>query len=149
MFIINEVKQRVSENGILYTPRPKAGHGLTAEVIKSVEQFYDDDEVSRVMPGQRDCISEVKDGERQLVQKRLLTMSFKESFGFFKETLPNIKIGFSSFAALRPKHCKLLGTNGSHNFCVCTLHANIELVLTHSRNLAYATIVHRKMHMQC
>ena len=124
------MKQCVSEDGILFTPRHKTGHGLKKELVKSVLDFYDDDEVSRVMPGQRDCVSEVKDGVRQLSQKRLLTMSLKETFGYFKETHADTKIGISSFAALRPKHCKLLGTSGSHNVCVCTIHENVDLILT-------------------
>lgn len=87
------------------------------------------------MPGQRDCVSEVKDGVRQLSQKRLMSMSIREVYRYFKETHANVQISFSSFAALRPKHCKLLGTSGSHNVCVCTMHENVDLMITALKKL--------------
>ncbi|XP_065085075.1 uncharacterized protein LOC135707233 [Ochlerotatus camptorhynchus] len=124
-----QVKDLVAEDGILCSPRSKAGHGLRAELVDTVVKFYEDDDISRVMPGQRDYVSVVTGGVRQVIQKRLLTMSLKETYLHFAETHKDINISFSSFAALRPKNCKLLSKSGSHNVCVCTIHENVNLML--------------------
>ena len=56
-------------------------------------------------------------------------MSLKEAFTIFKERYPNHTMGFTSFTMLRPKHCKLLDSKGTHNVCVCTIHENVKLML--------------------
>ena len=47
----------------------------------------------------------------------------------FKQRFTDIKVGFSKFAELRPKHCVLTGSNGTP-VCVCTIHLNVKLMLT-------------------
>ena len=42
---------------------------------------------------------------------------------------PNVKVGFSKFASLRPKNVVLLGGSGTHSVCVCTIHQNVKLML--------------------
>ena len=32
---------------------------------------------------------------------------------------PDVKVGFSKFAELRPKECVLAGATGTHSVCVC------------------------------
>lgn len=110
-------------------PRPKSGHGLSDALVEQVTIFFNDDDISRVMPGQRDYVSVVADGVRQAKQKRLLTMSLRETYLHFKETHIDTNLSFSSFAALRPKHCRLLSKSGFHNVCVCTIHENVNLML--------------------
>ena len=68
-------------------------------------------------------------GKCERKQKRLLYSSLKEIYLGYKEEFPDRNIGFSTFAALRPKHCKLLGSSGSHNICVCTIHENVSLMI--------------------
>lgn len=119
----------VAEDGLLCVPRSKIGHGLSEDLVNSVAKFYDDDDVSRIMPGQRDYVSVVTDGVRQVKQKRLLTMSLRESYVHFLKTHKDVDLSFSSFAALRPKNCRLLSKSGSHNVCVCTIHENVHLIL--------------------
>ena len=40
-----------------------------------------------------------------------------------------MSIGFSKFAALRPKNVVLPGASGTHSVCVCTSHQNVKLIL--------------------
>ena len=40
------------------TPNPRTGHGLAVETLDVVRRFYESDEVSRVMPGRKDFVSE-------------------------------------------------------------------------------------------
>ncbi len=55
-------------------------------------------------------------------QKRRLLANLRELHKEFKKRHPNNKIGFSTFASLRPKNCVLAGTPGMHNV-VCALFA--------------------------
>ena len=79
------------------------------------------------MTGQKDTVSMMIDGERALVQKRLLLFGLDELFVLFQEYNPKCKIGFSTFAKLRPKNCILAGANGTHCVCVCTIHENCRM----------------------
>ena len=54
--------------------------------------------------------------------------NLKETFRSFKGKYPDIKIGFSKFAELWPKHCILPGTQDMHSVCVCAHHENVKLM---------------------
>lgn len=124
---VKEAKQL--KNNCLSTKNTRSSTALTDETKEIVVQYFEDDEVSRAMPGQKDYVSVKKDGKRQAIQKRLMMTTLKEAYTRFKEIHDNIKIGFSSFASLRPRQCKLLSNSGTHNVCVCTTHENINLIL--------------------
>ena len=62
-----------------------------------------------MLPGKKDFVSVKVNNERFHMQKRLLLINLKELHQSFKEKHPEIKCSFSKFAALRPKHCILLG----------------------------------------
>ncbi|CAM1303135.1 Uncharacterised protein r2_g1312 [Pycnogonum litorale] len=80
-------------------------------------------------PGMKDSVSvRNKDGEKVQHQKRLVLSNLKELHSSWKETYPKKKIGFSSFAALRPKWCVLAGSSGTHSVCVCKYHQNPKLM---------------------
>lgn len=107
------------------------------------------------MPGKRDCIS-VKDenGSKTAVQKRLILCNLKEAYVIFKEKYPQIKIGFSKFAELRPKHCILVGKSGTHSVCVCTIHQTVKLMIENARlgtltNGEFATYKHFLARILC
>ena len=40
-----------------------------------------------------------------------------------------MKVGFSKFAELRPRHRILAGASGTHSVCVCTIHQNVKLMI--------------------
>ena len=95
------------DHGILpEVPKMSKGKIITKDMEQKVKDFFEDDSISRQMPGKKDCIS-VRDSEGKKVnmQKRLVLSNLKEVFAKFKELDDHPDIGFSSFAALRPKHC--------------------------------------------
>jgi len=63
------------------------------------------------------------------MQKRLLLSNLSEIYSNFKEENPDLKIGFSTFASLRPQWCILAGPKGKHSVCVCTHHQNVKLMV--------------------
>ncbi len=127
-----QAKYLAAEKGILSTPNPKAGKSLEEETVVAVQSFYYHDDVSRAMPGKKDCLSVMDHGEKVKKSKRLVLANLKEIYALFKEKHPDKKVGFSKFAMLRPKECVLAGASGTHQVCVCTVHNNIKLMMTNS-----------------
>lgn len=124
-----KAKSLVKEKGIMCCPDPKPGKTLDQNVIDKVKDFYNSDDVSRVMPGRKDFVAMTVNGKKEHVQKRLVLMNLKECYELFKKTESAAKIGFSKFAELRPKNCILAGGNGTHSVCVCTTHQNVKLMI--------------------
>ena len=59
--------------------------------------------------------------------------NLKEAYKQFKTLHPDIKVGFSKFAELRPKECVLAGATGTHSVCVCAIHQNVKLMMAGGR----------------
>lgn len=112
------------------TPKPKmASVRISDSDIQKVVGFYHSDIISRIMPGKSDCYSMIVNGVKQRVQKRLLLSSLKEAYLAFKLEEPDVKVGFSSFASLRPRNIVIPGSSGTHSVCVCTFHQNVKLMI--------------------
>lgn len=91
--------------------------------------------MSSPMPGKKDFISiRNDDGIKVHTQKRLVLCNLKELYKIFNSRYPERKIGFSSFASLRPKYCILAGGSGTHTVCVCSIHQNIKLMILGKSN---------------
>eukprot|EP00112_Aurelia_sp_Birch-Aquarium-sp1_P023526 Seg7039.2 transcript_id=Seg7039.2/GoldUCD/mRNA.D3Y31 product="hypothetical protein" protein_id=Seg7039.2/GoldUCD/D3Y31 len=102
---------------------------LPSQTIASVKNFYVREDISRMSAGKRDVITiRDKDGKRKL-QKRHMYMSIKEAHGIFKEENPELKIGLSKFAELRPPNA-LLSSQTPANVCTCIYHENMILALS-------------------
>ena len=114
-----------AEHGVLAKPTRSSRKGIGENVASFVQNFYQDDEFSRLLPGSKDVVSV---GFKVHEQKRLLLCNLKELFIEFKNLHPDVKISFSKFCSLRPKWCVLLGSSGSHAVCVCALHQNAKLL---------------------
>lgn len=105
---------------------------LPTETLSTVKLFYEDDEISRMMPGSQDSITVKQGNLREKVQKRLMLSSLRESYYEFKKKHPLAKVGFTKFTMLRPKNCMKLGVGNQQNICVCTLHQNMKLMFEKS-----------------
>ena len=71
-------KALVKEKGILSTPDPKPGKSLNDSVTEKVNNFYNSDDVSRVMLGKKDFVSLKTDhNTHDHVQKRLILSNLK------------------------------------------------------------------------
>ncbi|XP_072043498.1 uncharacterized protein [Amphiura filiformis] len=127
---ITTARKLKESKGILADPPIKRGKPLPIEVQQAVADFYEDDEFSRLYPGQNDSVSvRNADGTKETKQKRLLLANLKELYLEFKKRHPDLNIGLSSFCALRPKWCVTVDSAGSHTVCVCTIHQNLKLMV--------------------
>lgn len=97
--LVRKARILKNEMGIFAVPSSKIGKKLSEEVTTLVENFYQDDEYSRVMPGKKDCVSVGKGRNDHVhMQKRLLLCNLHELYCEFKKINPTVKIGFSNFA---------------------------------------------------
>ena len=71
---------------------------------------------------------------KKKVQKKILMTTVMEAFKQFKTENPEMKIGKSKFASLRPRHV-LPVSDKDHNVCCCTYHENFEMVLNGIRKV--------------
>lgn len=128
-YLAKKSKGLRSSQGVLAETTAKVGKTISASIIQEIDEFYNSDSNSRIMPGMKDTITVKVYGECTKVQKRLLLFSLKELHALFKESHPEKTVSFSASAKLRPKHCILAGSNGTHSVCVCTIHQNCKFML--------------------
>ena len=100
-------KRVKTEKGVLVNPDPKKGNPIDAEVAQRVQEFYLSEEISGTAPEGKDEGSASVSGSQ-----RFMCCSLREAFGQFHKKFPNLKIGFSKFAAMRPEQCVLSGKSG-------------------------------------
>lgn len=84
--------------------------------------------MSSKMPGMNDKITIKVAGESVVFQKRLINGNLKDIFQKFRNENLDTKICFAKFASLRPKHCVLASSCGTHTVCVCPTHENMQLI---------------------
>ena len=107
--LANDAKNLRSIFGPGSHPGLKVGQRIPDQVSKEVVDFYTAQDVSRELPGRKDCVTVRTGNLKEVKQKRLLLSNLREAFVHFKETSPNVVIGFSSFASLRPRQVVLPG----------------------------------------
>ena len=82
-------------------------------------------------------------------QKQLVLCNLKEAYQQFRTEFPEVNVGFSKFAELRPKQCVLAGASGTHCVCVCTIHQNVKLMLNALNDKAKYEYPHFLAIMSC
>lgn len=101
-------------------PNPKT---IPGEHLKAVECFYKRDDISRQAPGRKDVVTVKEGNNKRKLQARHLMFSVIEAHALFLQEHPDIKIGKSKFAQLRPRDV-LLSSKLPHNVCLCKEHEN-------------------------
>ena len=75
--------------GILSNPNPKHGYGLPLTTVNLVKDFYEFDDISRIMPGKKDFVSVRQGDQRVHVQKRLLLGNLKKCISNLRRKASN------------------------------------------------------------
>ncbi|EDO38443.1 predicted protein [Nematostella vectensis] len=110
-------------------PRKQRSDALSDKSIKEVEEFYRRDDISRMCPGKKDCVSVKTSKGREVRKKRLLLYNIAEVHQMFNKRESDTSIGLSKFASLRPPEVIPI-TLRDQEVCVCKYHENIELLLS-------------------
>jgi len=136
-YMVKKSRTVMKEKGILGLYDKPKGKKLKTDIVNAVIDFYQNDENSRICPGKKDSISiRNKDGEKEKRQKRLVLSNLNELYISWKKAHPEEKIGFSTFAKLRPQWCILAGSSGTHSVCVCVYHQNPKLMVRSCLNFS-------------
>lgn len=89
-YLAQKSKELKSVNGVLGETTAKIGNKLPQETVCKVEEFYNSDMNSRLMPSMKDVVYvKNEDGKREEKRKRLLLLSLKELYVSFKEKDPS------------------------------------------------------------
>jgi hypothetical protein len=134
---VNEVRRsRIlkEEKGVLSRPDPKISRKISDSEKDIIQNFYMDDDNSRLMPGRKDVKSVKTPGEKRVrLQKRLLLMNIDELYSHYKDycvnTLMMNPCGRTKFFQLRPQHVIEVGSAGTHSVCVCEKHQNVKIMI--------------------
>ena len=92
-----------------------------------VENFYEQDDISRQAPGKRDTIVVRIDVKKETRQRRHLFMTVAEAYKLFREKYPDECTGKSKFAELRPRNVHL-SSDLPVNVCTCRYYQNFILL---------------------
>lgn len=126
------VVQKLAENiklRVKLPSHPSHHSALPEETVHTVKAFFENDSISRVSPGKADfCTIKGDDGQKRQIRKRHMVMTISEAYSLFKEEHPDVVIGKSKFAELRPVHV-LIVSKMPHNVCGCKYHNNIILLM--------------------
>lgn len=117
-----------TEKGIFGKPEPRVGVQLSVSTVQSVKEFYLNDKISRQLPGMRDVVIIKSDCGKEYLQKKLLLHTLKACYEQYKSQYPDMEIGFSKFAELKPPQCVYPNTPGTLQTCMCILHSNAKLL---------------------
>ena len=86
-YMIQQAKQLVREEEILSSPNPEPGKILCPDVAELVKNPHSLDELSRLVPGKKDCTCVNEDEVKKPVQKRLILANLKEIYGFLRRLI--------------------------------------------------------------
>ena len=81
-----------------------------------MNSFYCRGDISKIAPGRIDVVTVRDEAGKKKLQKRHLVMRIKECYATFKESNPDVKIGVSKFAEIRPTNV-LLSSETPSNIC--------------------------------
>lgn len=112
------VKKMYKDNG---------NNKLPESTVRSVQQFYLLDSISRQALGMRDYVVVWSNGKKAKLQKRHLMCSLKDIYALFRCEHSDIEIGLSKFCSLRPSNV-LPSSTMPRNVCLCQHHDNIRLL---------------------
>ena len=131
-YIAQQSKLNIND---LNTPIINNDKRISDELKLSIKEFFENDEISRMCPGKKDCrkIDGIVHHKRMLLHNvsnvyNLFINDYKDKMNIDNEDF--IKpIGLSKFHMLRPKWCISVASNGLHNVCVCAIHQNVKLMV--------------------
>ena len=93
-YLIRKSRDYAKENGVLSLPLQKKGKSVSNEIKEDIYLFYENDEISRIMPDKKDLVSI---GRNIHKQKRLLA-NLKSCTLFSSQNILLCTLDFQSFA---------------------------------------------------
>lgn len=79
-YMASKARELKVSAGVLGEVCATSKYALSDDTIRKVENFYNSDENSRMMPGSKDFKTVIENGQKKKVQKRLLLLNLKELY---------------------------------------------------------------------
>lgn len=117
---IDVIKQLASEIGIFHKPRSNTLK-TSEETVHIVQTFYKRDDLTWTSPNMKDVNAKAE-------QCQYLMMTISEAYRIFQLEYPQIRVGKSKFADLRPNNVMIMNKL-PHLQCLCKHHQNFNLLL--------------------
>ena len=100
----------------------------TSERHQQIIEFYQRDDISRQMPGMKDCKSfKNASGKKEKIQLRYMTMTCEHAWEIYNLENPMNRSGKSVFYSLRPVYI-LPASKTPHDVCSCQYHQDMYLL---------------------
>lgn len=127
--MVDKARSTIKEKGVYSEPDPYAGHPLSPQAVRCALAFYLEDELdcSRQSANKKDAKTVIENNEKVVKVKRYLTRSIQEIYRIFTEKYPHMKVGRTSFYALRPPW---VIPHPQKNSCLCIYCENFQLCVT-------------------
>lgn len=106
--------------------RKRRRDALDSPLKNSVKNFFLSPEISREVPNKRETVKVRKDGQKEILQKHVMTMTLEEAYKEYKLRNPGRKIGLTSFSKLKPVNVKKVSET-SRRSCLCQKCCNVAL----------------------
>ena len=129
-YMVKQARKLKFGSGMLAELPTNPGRSISDNTIEIVQKYYENDEISRMLPGEKDFVSMKAGNVHVHKQKRLIFMHLNELYSVFKKDHPDITVGISKFCELRPNNCITVGSRDSHSVCVCKIHQNVKLMIS-------------------
>ena len=133
--VFEHVTDPRAKRKLLVEDRHKRNDAIPQETVEKVQNFYQQDYVSRMCPGKKDCVTVRENGEAVKHQKRQLLLNISEAHQLFCTEHPDLQIGLTKFGEFRPKFVVPM-TNRSQDVCLCKYHENVSMLAPGLRNIA-------------
>ena len=110
--MVKQERKLKTENGILAELPTKPGRSISNNnTIEIVHKYYENEEISRMLPGKKDFVSRKVENVRVHKQERLILMNLNELYTDIKEEHPDgINIGILNFCELLAKNYSTVGS---------------------------------------
>ena len=135
---LEQLKEPVAKRRLL-SPDPQRKtrcDSINLETTENVRQFYLRDDISRMCPGRKDCVTVRTSGQKERLQKRLMIMNLAEAHQIYLKDNPERSVGLSKFCEMRPQQVQLLSEK-DQQVCLCKYHENADLITS-----AFSSITH-------
>jgi hypothetical protein len=129
--ILKKLIEEYTDDGVPI--RKSRTSNVPEDLVQKVVAFYNDDEISRTSPNQKDCVIVNVDGKKVKESAKHLMFPIKEVYAMFCDDNPSTQISLSTFYKLRPPNV-LSFTKFPHNICCCQIHENLRCSLKSLKN---------------
>ncbi|CAN7995646.1 unnamed protein product, partial [Ixodes hexagonus] len=147
-YLLRKSRQLQTNFGPWKLPDLHTGQKVSDEVLQLATEYYTNDDLdcSVQSPNTKDAVKVIKDGKKEVIVKRYMTRSIRETYLMFRKANPDAKLGITKFYSLRPKWVKI---NPKQTVCACVYCTNFDLCFSALTRLREGEITKQALISMC